>query len=470
MDEVLRQIADFAIDVRFDDLPEPVVQAARERLLDAAGCAIGALGCETALIGQAVASQATAPEQSGRVIGSAQVLSAASATFINGCLIRDLDFNDTYPGGHPSDSLAAPLAVGPQLGSSGADLVTAAVISYEIFIRVQMAGQLREKGWDNGFGIGVGTSAALARLMGLSRERTRHAIALTATSNVPMRATRAGMLSMWKGAATAFATQSAVLTTQLAAAGMTGPEAPFTGRHGLADLITGDFELRPFGTAGGTYVMPLAKIKYWPVVYNMQALVWCAIELREKLAGRDVASIEVRTYWSAWSESGSEPAKWDPRTRETADHSLPYILAWTLRHGSIGPEAFVPEAYLDDSLRPLMNRVAVVIDDEIEKDFPAVVRMLMHATDAEGNTYNIEVVNPLGHEANPVSTAELETKFRRLCSGRLPADAIDTALATWWSTEEHTAQDLMDCLVVPEPVANPRAATSQGPSIYRKGD
>jgi 2-methylcitrate dehydratase len=451
VDEVLRQIADFAIDIRFDDIPEAVVQAARERLLDTAGCAIGALGCETARVGHAVATQAVAPERSGRVIGSADTMSAASATFINGCLIRDLDFNDTYPGGHPSDSLAPPLAVGPQLGSSGADLVTAAVIAYEIFIRIQMAGQLREKGWDNGFGIGVGTSAALAYLMGLDRERTAHAIALTATSNVPMRATRAGMLSMWKGAATAFATQSAVLSTQLAAAGMTGPEAPFTGRHGLADLITGTIDLRLFGTAGGDWVMPLAKIKYWPVVYNMQALVWCAIELRDKLEGRDVASIEVKTYWSAWHESGSEPAKWDPRTRETADHSLPYILAWTLRHGSIGPEAFVPEAYLDESLRPVMNRVTVAIDDEIEKDFPAVVRMRVRATDVEGNTHNIETVNPLGHEANPVSSAELGTKFRRLCTGRLSAEAIDAALAMWWSIEKHTARDLMDCLIVPQP-------------------
>jgi 2-methylcitrate dehydratase PrpD len=98
-----------------------------------------------------------------------------------------------------------------------------------------------------------------------------------------------------------------------------------------------------------------------------------------------------------------------------------------------------------------MNRVTVGIDDEIERDFPAVVRMRMHATDVEGSTYSIEVVNPLGHEANPVSSAELGTKFRRLCSGRLPADAIETALATWWSIEQHTARELMDCLVVPQP-------------------
>jgi 2-methylcitrate dehydratase len=453
LDDVLHQIADFAADVTFDDLPSPVVQAARERLVDTVGCAIGAVGCQTAAIGLATASRAATASSAGRVIGSADasaMLSAASATFVNGCLIRDIDFNDTYPGGHPSDSLSAPFAIAPQIDSRGADLVLATVIAYECFIRLQMAGQLREKGWDNGFGIGVGTAAAVARLTGLDRDRMRHAIALTATSNIPMRATRAGMLSMWKGAATAFSTQAAVLATQLAAAGMTGPEAPFTGRHGLADLVTGELDLAPFATAGGEYFTPLAKIKYWPVVYNMQALVWCAIELREKLAGREVADIEVHTYWSAWHESGSEPAKWDPRTRETADHSLPYILAWTLRHGSVGPEAFEPHSYLDESFRPLMNRVKVSIDDDIEAQFPRVVRMRMHATDVDDNSYDVEVTNPLGHEANPVSPAEIDAKFRRLCAGKLAPDAIDEALEKWWAVETHTVRELMDCVAVPD--------------------
>ena len=111
-----------------------------------------------------------------------------------------------------------------------------------------------------------------------------------------------------------------------AAAGMTGPEAPFTGRHGLVELISGP------------------------------------IELRKQVSPDHLAGVEVQTYWSAWHESGSEPAKWDPTTRETADHSLPHILAWTLRHGVIDHRAFVPESYRDPSIRPLIISYQLTVD------------------------------------------------------------------------------------------------------------
>jgi 2-methylcitrate dehydratase len=130
------------------------------------------------------------------------------------------------------------------------------------------------------------------------------------------------------------------------------------------------------------HFIPRAKIKFWPVVYNMQALVWAALELRKKVKIEDIEAIDVETYWSAWHESGSEPAKWDPTTRETADHSLPYILAWTLRHGLIDHNAFVPESYLDPSIRPLMNRVTVRVIDEFEKDFPRVFEHFHRSTEA----------------------------------------------------------------------------------------
>src|SRR5690606_15954022 len=118
--------------------------------------------------------------------------------------------------------------------------------------------------------------AGLANLMGLTREAAQHAIAITAVANMPMRATRAGQLSMWKGAATAYSVRNAVFGVQLAQAGMTGPEAPFSGRHGFTELISGPIELPPFGRAPENFFIPRAKIKFWPVVYNMQALVWAA--------------------------------------------------------------------------------------------------------------------------------------------------------------------------------------------------
>ena len=138
----------------------------------------------------------------------------------------------------------------------------------------------------------------------------------------------------------------------------------------------------------------------------MQALVWAAIEIRKQVPVDAIESIDVETYWSAWHESGSEPAKWDPTTRETADHSLRYILAWTLRHGVIDHHAFVPEAYFDPSIRPLMNRVTVRVIEEFEKDFPRKVHMRVTAKDKSGKSYQSYVVNPLGHEDNPVSSGE----------------------------------------------------------------
>jgi len=449
LDPILHGFADFASSLSYRDLPANAIKASKERLLDTIGCALGAYGCDTAKVGLALAGPAADRALAGRILGSHDLRAADAAAFVNSCMIRDLDFNDTYPGGHPSDSLGALFAIAPLIGASGERLITAAVVSYEIFIRLQMKAQLREKGWDQGFGISVGAAAGLANLMGLSREVAMHAIAITAVGNMPMRASRAGQLSMWKGAATAYSVRNAVFGVQLAAAGMTGPEAPFSGRHGLTDLISGPIELPPFGKTPENFFIPRAKLKCWPVVYNMQALVWAAIELREKVSIDRIESIDVETYWSAWHESGSEPAKWNPTTRETADHSLPYILAWTLRHGTIDHDAFVPEAYLDQTIRPLMNRVKVRIDDQFEKDFPRVVHMRVTALDDAGKSHQVYIVNPLGHEDNPVSTAELARKFMRLCEPRLGKKRAAFALEQWQDIE-HLAnvEGAFDAIVI----------------------
>lgn len=462
MDQILKQLTDFSTNLRYADLPANAVTAAKERLLDTLGCALGAHDCDIAEIGRALAGPAPRPDLAGRFTGSKDTAAADTVAFTNSCMIRKLDFNDTYPGGHPSDSMGAFFAVGPQVGASGQDLITATVIAYEIFIRFQMKGQLREKGWDNGYGIGVGVAAALSNMLKLGPEKTRHAIALTATGNVPMRASRAGMLSMWKGAATAYAVRNAVFAVQLAAEGMTGPEAPFTGRHGLTDLITGPIELPAFGKEPEQFFIPRAKIKFWPVVYNMQALVWAGIELHKQVKAEDLAEVDVQTYWSAWHESGSEPAKWDPQTQETADHSLPYIMSWVLRHGTVDHHAFVPESYLDPTIRPLMNIVKARIDDDIEKEFPNVIRMRVTATDKSGKKYNVEVKNPLGHEANPVSMAQLGDKFTRLAAPVIGADRTAKALAHWREIEKspNLAQsfDLVDIDTAPAKAAKRASA------------
>ena len=465
MDDWLRRIGEFATAVSYEDLPADVVGAAKERLLDSLGCAVGALGvpggCPPAEIGRSVATTPGRPEGCGWVVGSAEPLSAESAAFVNGCLIRYLDFSDTYPGHHPSDALGAIFAVAPAVGASGRQLITALAISYEISIRLIRSGRFNTRGWDNGYSTGIGAAAATARLMGLDRDQVCHAIAITATANMPLRATRSGQLSMWKGAATAYSVRDAVFAAQLAGQGMTGPEAPFTGRHGVMDLITGPMDLEAFGTEGGQYLLPKVKLKYWPLVHNMQPLVWAGLKLRRQLAGRTATRIEVFTVSNAKRESGSEPEKWDPRTRETADHSAPYILAHVLRHGTIGHAAFEPEAFLDPTLRPEMQRIEIVADDSIDAVYPDTVRMRVVAADEDGRQHDIEIINPLGHDKNPMTSEDIEAKFSRLASPLLPAGQIRRAIDTWREVEATDAATALGTVTVSAPPGpGPRAGDS----------
>ena len=450
MDAILDSFVSFATALKFEDIPAPVAAAAKERLVDALGCAIGAHDTPLVKIARATAGPPARPDFAGRVLGSRDVVAADAAGFTNSAMIRTLDFNDTYPGVHPSDTIGGLLAIGAQAGASGKDLITAMVVAYEIFIRLQMKAQFRERGWDQGAGVGSASAAAVANLLKLPADITRHGIALATVNNMPLRATRAGQLSMWKGAATASAVRSSIFCIQLAQLGMTGPEAPFSGRHGLTEQISGPIELPAFGTGPEHFFLPRAKLKYWPVAYNMQLAVWAGIELRKQVAIDDLESIDVDTYWQAWSESGSEPAKWDPRTQGTADHSLPYILARALRHGVVDPAAFEPEAYLDPSIRPLMALISVRVADDIQSDFPDTIRMRATARDKSGRTYNAEIVNPLGHETNPISCKGIGEKFMRLCEPALGAAPSTRALNYWSEIERSPAiSDGLDLLDIP---------------------
>ncbi len=159
------------------------------------------------------------------------------------------------------------------------------VVAYEVAFQMIPPTKMRERGWDQGYVIGIATTCGIGNLLGLPVDRLAHAVAITSVANVPMRNTRAGKLSLWKGAATAFAIRNAVFATLLAADGMTGPDAPFEGRHGLWEQITGPFELDKFGVDGGEWKFPWIRLKYWPVEYNAQAGVWAALRLREEIGG-----------------------------------------------------------------------------------------------------------------------------------------------------------------------------------------
>ncbi len=431
MDRLTQQLAGFAATLRYDDIPSPVLDRARQSLVDTLGCAFGGRNCEAARIALAIAEGATPVRGAGRVLGTAIRTTAEEAAFINTAMIRYLDFNDSWHAGHPSDILGGLLAVAESSGADGKRLLAAMVAAYEVVFRLIPPTQMREKGWDQGFCVGLATVCGLGHLLDLDAERIGHALAICAVANVPMRATRAGNLSLWKGSATAFAVRNAVYATQLAAGGMTGPEKPFEGRHGLMEQITGKFEIDAFPADGGNWLLPWVRLKYWPVEYNAQAGVWAALELRKQVGPEQVARVDIATYWSAWHEIGSEPAKWDPQTRETADHSLPYIFVRAWLDGGIDVHSFDVEKFMDPAMRPLMAKIGVAEDAGISALFPHKIVMRVTATTVDGRVIEIETGDPRGDSTNPMDDGEIDGKFRLLAEPVVGPAAAEKALAAW---------------------------------------
>jgi 2-methylcitrate dehydratase len=436
MDNLTRQLAAFSASLAYSDIPPAILRHARRSLVDSIGCAFGGRDCEAVRIARRIAEGAAPHRHPGSIIGSAALAPAEEAAFINTAMIRYLDFNDAWHAGHPSDMLGGLLALAGPAGADGKRLLTAMVVAYEIVFRMIPPTRMRERGWDQGYVIGIATACGIGNLLGLSEQKLAHAIAITAVANVPMRNTRAGKLSLWKGAATAFAVRNAVYATLLAAGGMTGPDAPFEGRHGLWEQITGPFELDPFATAGGAWKFPLIRLKYWPVEYNAQAGVWAALQLRQKIEPADIARIDIATYWSAWHEIGSEPEKWDPATRETADHSLPFIFARALVDGTINLASFDAPAYLDPSLRPLMAKITVREDPAIEALYPAQIVMQVDAVGKDGQRHSVRIADPRGDNTNPMDDAEIAAKFRLLAEPALGAARAERTLAAWIAIDD----------------------------------
>ena len=436
MDRITHKLAEYSSISKFDDLTDESVHAATQRLLDSLGCAIGAYNCEPAQIGRRLAVGQVPGNYSGYVLCFGERLPAEAATFINSAMIRNFDFNDRYPGGHPSDCLGALLALAGAMNVDGKRFLTSMSVVYEIFARLSDATRLSRSGWDQGYAIGIATAAGVCNLLKLSIEATANAVGIAAASNLPLRITRSGELTPWKNVATAYAARNGLFAALLAAEGMAGPGNSFDGRNGLWEKVTGPFELAPFPNEGGAYLTPRVQLKYWPIETNGQAAVWAALELRSKVKPSDLKEIDVFTSKFTWFEIGSEPEKWDPRTRETADHSLPYIFARALVDGPIRVASFNDEAVRDALLRPLMTKIKVIPDEAIEALLPEKTLIRVVATTIDGARHSVEVVNPLGHPDNPMQDRHIEEKFTTLVEPVLGQERCRTALARWWRVRD----------------------------------
>ncbi len=448
------RLADYAVKLRFEDLPGPAVHEAKRRFIDSIATAVGAMPADAYAIARRCALRVKG--EPGATLFGGGTSSAEWATFVNGLLIRYLDYNDTYLSlepAHPSDNLAPVLAVGETAGAGGRDLITAAVLAYEIQCRLCDAASLRKHGVDHVTYGALSSALAACKLLRLDAAKTTHAVGIAGVCNVALRQTRAGEMSMWKGCAFANAARNGVFAALLAAEGMTGPAPIFEGELGLQRLILREpIKLAPLGGDGRPFMINQTYIKFWPAEYHSQSAIDAALQLRPEVGDPSkIVSIDIHTFNAAVDIIGKDPEKWRPRTRETADHSLPYCTAAALVDGDITDAQFEPARFTDPKLLELVAKIKLHRDAELNERYPRGIPNRLTVRLADGRTLVKEVEFPRGHAQNPMTDAEVEKKFRTMVEPRYGKAAADRILAACWDLEKlKSAGDLVRLVGEPQ--------------------
>jgi len=444
MTTIAEQLAAFAHRLKFEDLPPEVVHEVKRRLIDSIGCGIGAFDSEPARIAREV-GRSVQSRFPATVLGTSLTTSPDLAAFANGTMIRYFDYNDTYLSkepAHPSDNIAAALAVAHQAdGFGGKNLITSIVVGYEIQCRLCDAAALRTHGWDHVTYGALSSVLVAAKLMGLSENQMVHALGLAGVPNVALRQTRVGELSMWKGCAFANAARNGIFAADLARHGMTGPSPLFEGERGFFKQLTGPFELPPLGDKGQPLKIMETYIKYYPAEYHAQSAIEAALLLRPRIRPRDILAIGVRTFDVAVEIIGRDPEKWNPRSRETADHSLPYLIAVSFMDGELGLEQFTDTRISDPNLQCLIQKVTVTADPDLSREYPESMPNEVEVRTIAGETHTLKVSYPKGHPKRPLSDQELENKFIALTEPKLPSKQIRRLLDLLWKLDSSTRLD-----------------------------
>jgi len=443
MDSITSAISHYAVGIRYDDLPERVVHEAKRRLLDSLGVALASYSAEPVKVAR---SAALGFPGKASLLGTADQVSVEWATFVNALMIRYLDFNDTYLSKeplHPSDMYGPAISVAEQEKVGGKDLITSVAIGYEVAVRMCDAGSLRLHGWDHVNYTGIGHVLVAGKLMGLNEEQMSHALSIQVISHASMRQTRVGELSHWKAATTANQARNAVFSAIVARSGMTGPDKPFEGEMGfIRQLLAGEFDPSPLKD-----IINMSKpsrildtyIKPYPVEYHAQSAVEAAVEIRREagpIEPDQVEYIKIETFKAGYDIIAKDPEKWDPKTKETADHSLMWATATALLKGDLWLGDYEASEIRNPKVLALLRKTKVSVEPELDKLYPRAIPNKVIVKLINGKEFERRIDHPRGHPMNPMTDEEVEAKFRKLTKSLLTEKQQAEVIGLAWKLDE----------------------------------
>jgi 2-methylcitrate dehydratase len=325
------------------------------------------------------------------------------------------------------------------------DLITAITLAYEIDCRLVDAVEVATRGWDPTVFSLPAVALAVGKLMKLDAPKLTEAVNIALNDHIPMGQTRAGMLSNWKSLADGEASRNALFSAILAREGLTGPAPIFEGERGFFKLVsdTASVDVGKFGGRGNPFRINQCSIKAYPAQTRTQTAIVASIAVADevtkgapdKMAALErIASIEIATSKLGVTITGSGREKWAPTTRDTADHSMPYIAARAIFDGDITNESYAPPKLNEPRLLSFMQKITVVEDPKFTAriaDAPTRITVIL----TDGRRVSREVNDIPGFAGKPMPRPDTDRKFRGNIAKRWPREKTDAVLQSLWNLE-----------------------------------
>jgi 2-methylcitrate dehydratase len=444
IDGTLQRLIDYVSAFSFEALPAAAAHAAKVRVIDTLAALAGGFDGEPCVIARRIAARM--PDAGGATLfGTAQRTTLDMAAFANATAARYVELNDVYhwpgsAGGHPSDVVMPLLGVAEHTHASGRELIAAIVLAYEIYLR--LSDTIGKRPFDCANYACLAVAAVSGKLLKLTRAQIGHAISMAVVPNNILRRVRTGHLSMWKAVTAGHAGKEGVFAALLAREGMDGPPQPFEGHAGWCEHIAGkrpalevmggngvsfkilDTMIKPRSSCATTISSILAAEKVAPLIKNRLA---------------EVQRVTVEVYETAKAGMGTGEHHWNPDSRETADHSIPYVVAAALLDGTVTPKQFDAAHLRDPSLRALLAKIEVVANDEFTHAYdrlPVEHHTRVNVHTRGGERLVGESGGDKGDLAQPKSDAQISEKFLGTAEAFLGTQQAQAMLEQLWCLEQ----------------------------------
>ncbi len=455
MESISRRMAQFALSLSYDAIPESARKEAKRFLLDSVGCALAALDLEDMQSAYRYIKSLGGHGQAS-IIGHGTMTNMANAALMNALLIRAMDYNDIYwkqDPSHPSDILPAALATAEFKRANGRDLIVAMMIAYELEMRMCLAASpgIREVGWHHASLTQFVSPLVAGRMLGLSEDEMVAAVGISGSSHFTLGGVVAGHLTNMKNTADPMATEAGVRAAMLAATGYSGPVEVFEGKEGAfevihnvswdAGVLLDGLGERFLITECGYKAFPTEALTHQPITATLEVMEENGIEPHA------VKKVLVKTT-TRGADILSDPSKYRPTTKETADHSLPYCIAVAVAKGNVLPSDFSEQALKDPFVWELLGKIEVVADPEIDALFPGVKRAVVTVTTKDGAAFTKQEDFAKGRAERPLSDEELIGKFRANAKDVMSETRLDEIVeATFGLEQAAIVTDYTACLV-----------------------